>query len=548
MQRVLLGALLLCGACTTKRTEIVIGVATNLDAPAPLSSVQATISRDGVPLLQQNWTLPGVPQGQFELPGSFGVYTDDGSEPRIEIEIIGFSGNDDLIHRHAILSLVKEQTLFMRMTLVDSCQHRSDCTANQTCIEGRCAPVDFDAHVLPAYASGMEFSIACASNIHYRDTGTKQDMPMMGPGCGPNQICSEGTCLNNSGTSGGDGGIGLPDGGGPMNDGGTGAAPRFAYVANAAANEVRVFTVAPAGDLTAAANPIIGLGFQPAQIQVDPSNQFLLVTSPSGGAVVSYRINLATGNFGTAGSASTGAMPLSLAIHPAGFVYTANQGSNNVSILTLNSTTGALNFVSNQTVGATGVAWVAIDPMGKNLYVSATTSANVTVFGINSQTGALTQVGTPVASGLAPVQVLVDPAGAFVHTANSGGGSVSHFTRDTATGALTPLTGMDAASGMTPRSLAITPDGRFAFVGNSTGGNITIFQITGSTWTATGAPFTINGQPQFVALNPAGNVLYAVDQTPGTIQPLQINTTTGGLFALQGIATGTSPVSITFVR
>ena len=546
MRRVLLAALL-ASACTTKRTEIVIGVATNLDAPTPLSSVQATISREGVPLLQQNWTLPGVPQGEFELPGSLGVYTDDGTEPRIEIELIGFTGTDDIIHRRSILSLVKEQTLFLRMTLTDTCIHRSDCAANQTCIEGRCVPVDIDAHVLPAYVDKMEFSIACTSGIHYRDTGTKVDMPMVGPGCGPNQTCSEGTCLNNS-SGGGDGGITLGDGGGPGNDGGTSTPPRFAYVANAAANEVRVFTVAQTGDLTAAANPIIGLGFQPAQIMVDPSNQFLLVTSPSGGAVVSYRINLATGNFGTAGSASTGANPLSLAIHPAGFVYTANQGSNNVSVLTLNSTTGALNFVGNQAVGGTGVAWVAIDPMGKNLYVSATTSANVTAFGINSQTGALTQVGTPVASGLAPVQVLVDPAGAFVHTANSGGGSVSHFMRDTATGALTPLTGMDAASGMTPRSLVITPDGRFAYVGNSTGGNITIFQITGSTWTAIGAPFTINGQPQFVALNPAGSVLYAVDQTPGTIQPLQVNTTTGALFALQGIATGTSPVSITFVR
>jgi 6-phosphogluconolactonase (cycloisomerase 2 family) len=545
LRRVLLAALLL-SACTTKRTEIVIGVATNLDAPTPLSSVHATVSREGVPLLQQDWTLPGVPQGQFELPGSLGVYTDDGTEPRIEIELVAFdTTGSDIIHRRSILSLVKEQTLFLRMTLTDSCIHRSDCTDSQTCIEGHCVPVDIDAHILPPYVDKMEFSVSCQTGIHYKDTGTKMDMPMLGPGCGAGETCSEGTCLKMP-SVGGDGGT--PDGGGPMPDGGGGPV-RFAYVSNAANNEIRNFTVDPMGTLTTltAAVTVPAPG-TPAQLMVDPSNNFLVVTVSSLAEVASYAINQSTGVPSLIGTAGAGTTPVSLAIHPAGFVYVANQGSNNVSLLTLNSTTGALTFVSNQTIVGTGVAWVAMDPMGKNLYVTATASTNLTVFSINSQTGALIQMGAPLTTGTSPVQVLVDPAGAFVHTANSGGGSVSHFTRDPSTGGLTPLTGMDAASGMTPRSLVITPDGRFAFVGNSTGGNITIFQITGSTWTATGAPFTINGQPQFVTLNPAGNVLYAVNTAPGTILPMQINTSTGALSALQGIATGTTPVSITFAR
>src|SRR5262249_7910808 len=85
-------SLLARGACTSKRTEVVIGVATNLDAPTQMSSVLMTVSRDGVPLVVQTWDLPGIPAGRFELPGAFGVYTDDGSEPRIEVELVGQLG------------------------------------------------------------------------------------------------------------------------------------------------------------------------------------------------------------------------------------------------------------------------------------------------------------------------------------------------------------------------------------------------------------------------------------------------------------------------
>src|SRR5262249_6611874 len=154
------------------------------------------------------------------------------------------------------------------------------------------------------------------------------------------------------------------DGGGPMGP------ARFAYVANVANNEIRVFSVnAQTGDLTPAANPIVGLGSQPGQIMVDPSNQFLLVTNNSLGQLVSYRIDTATGNFSTAGAAGVGMNPVSLAIHPGGhFVYVANLGSSNVSQVNLDPSTGGVTFVGNTMVG-TSPPWVTMDSMGNNLYV-----------------------------------------------------------------------------------------------------------------------------------------------------------------------------------
>jgi len=539
--RVLVLSLLVMGACTTKRTEVVIGVATNLDAPAQISSVLMTVSRDGVPLVVQTWDLPGVPAGQFELPGAFGVYADDGSEPRIEVELVGLLGTQELLHRRAVFALIKEQTLFLRLTLVDSCQHRTDCAADHTCVEGKCTAAEIDSRTFPGYVTDMEKTLSCSGSIVYKDTGTKQPMQVTGS-CAANETCSEGTCFKMPGM-GGDGGV-PPDGGTP--DGGGGSA-RFAFVANAANNEIRVFSInAQTGDLTPATTPIVALGAQPGQILVDPSNQFLLVTNSSQGQLMSFRIDTSTGNLTPINNATVGTNPLSLAIHPGGFVYTANNGSSNVSICTLNGSTGAVTFGSNISPGASPL-WVTTDPMAQNLYVLNAGNANVSAFSINAQNGALTAVGNPAGTGGSPTQVLVDPAGAFAYCTNSATGDVSVFMRDPATGALTTL-GTPFAAGRGARTVAIDPTGRFGYVGNLGALSISIYSISGSTWTPVGAPMTLTAQPYFFAIDPSGTRMYMTTQTPGTVAPFMINTQNGTLFEGQGVATGSLPISITFSR
>src|SRR4051794_3850519 len=75
--------------CVEKRTQIVVGVATDMPAPDLLDRVRLTVLRDGVTTQQESWTITGLPAQPFELPGSFGVFSDDGSEPRIEIVLEG---------------------------------------------------------------------------------------------------------------------------------------------------------------------------------------------------------------------------------------------------------------------------------------------------------------------------------------------------------------------------------------------------------------------------------------------------------------------------
>src|SRR5581483_11248670 len=99
-----------------------------------------------------------------------------------------------VVTRKAIVTLVGEKTLFMRMGLVDQCEP-IDCGPDETCIEGACRPAYVDSRTLPVYLRGMESGVVCPGGILYRNTSTKELVPIAGGGnCGSDEQCVEGTC------------------------------------------------------------------------------------------------------------------------------------------------------------------------------------------------------------------------------------------------------------------------------------------------------------------------------------------------------------------
>jgi 6-phosphogluconolactonase len=96
---------------------------------------------------------------------------------------------------------------------------------------------------------------------------------------------------------------------------------------------------------------------------------------------------------------------------------------------------------------------VAIDPSGKFAYVANNGSNDLSMYTINAATGALTSIGT-IAAGITPGSVAVDPSGKFAYVANNGSNDLSMYTINAATGALTPIGTI--AAGIAPRSVAIT--------------------------------------------------------------------------------------------
>jgi hypothetical protein len=190
------------------RTEILVGILTDLDAPGALDHVHLQLVQPDtlVPYdMPADWDIPGTATGQFVLPGSYGLYTADGSARRVRVDLTGSLAGQNVVKRSSIVGLVAEETLFMRMALVAGCTAAS-CSEDDgfTCVEGECRVMELDARRLPRFADALVDHLQCPSGPDYKRTADKTDVPLLGNGgCAPGQYCEEGTCYDKL----------LPDGG-----------------------------------------------------------------------------------------------------------------------------------------------------------------------------------------------------------------------------------------------------------------------------------------------------------------------------------------------
>ena len=91
---------------------------------------------------------------------------------------------------------------------------------------------------------------------------------------------------------------------------------------------------------------------------------------------------------------------------------------------------------SSLLAAGTSPASVAVSPTGKFAYVANNGSNDVSMYTINGTTGVLSPAGT-IAAGLAPTSIAIHPAGGFAYVTNSPSNTVSIYSIDGATGALT---------------------------------------------------------------------------------------------------------------
>ena len=198
----LTGALAL-GACKkeTSRTEIVVGVATDLKAPAPLYQVELTAYRlpDNAVVAKQQFMISGLLDYDYELPGTYAVYSDQGRADHVRLVLIATDDKQQVVvQRTAVLSLVPGKTLFVRLGVVSACMGKLDCPEGDTCIEGRCAPEAIDSSRLPEYTPGLEKQVACAGAVNFVDTSTNKPLVATGTVCPDNGWCQDGVCLSGS--------------------------------------------------------------------------------------------------------------------------------------------------------------------------------------------------------------------------------------------------------------------------------------------------------------------------------------------------------------
>jgi hypothetical protein len=217
--------------CQKDRTEVIVGLATDLAVPKDLSQLLLevhSVPDSGYPIFGP---IP-VPVSnnndvEYVLPATWGIYSQSGSADRFRVLLTAQNeAGDPVVVRSAVMNLVPQQTLFLRLGLVSACKSMTDCCQEQagcglTCIEGECVSEDIDSSRLPIYEPGMENAVSCTSGTTFRNTASGAPLPATGSSCPIGGTCLDGVCLTPPVGDGGADAAG-PGGAGGGNAGGAG--------------------------------------------------------------------------------------------------------------------------------------------------------------------------------------------------------------------------------------------------------------------------------------------------------------------------------------
>jgi YVTN family beta-propeller protein len=289
---------------------------------------------------------------------------------------------------------------------------------------------------------------------------------------------------------------------------------------------------------------------------VDPTGKFAYVANEGSNNVSMYSIDAAAGALTLIGTIAAGVSPFSVAVDPSGkFAYVANSGdfgfsAADVSMYTIDATSGMLTSIGPPMAADFGAISVTVDPFGKFAYVAnagngdfGDFAGDVSMYTIDASSGALASAGT-IAAGYGPESVAVHPSGKFAYVANDGGdfgSNVSMYAIDTSTGVLTSIGPNVATAGFGPVSVTVHPSGNFAYVTNGT--EISWYTINTSSGTLTPIGAIAEGGGAVAAVHPSGKFAYVLT-APNNVSMYAININTGALTSIGTAAAGLSPTSI----
>jgi 6-phosphogluconolactonase len=343
----------------------------------------------------------------------------------------------------------------------------------------------------------------------------------------------------------------------------------YVYATLPAANELAVYREDPySGTLTELAGTPYTVGDGDHALVIHPSQKYLYVANPGQNENdISLFDILSNGYLNEipprTSVAPNGAQPALLAMDPGGnYLYVMNTGSDNISVFSIDSSTGDLTQVPNSPffIGLTPLNMV-LTPSGNFLYVSVgggqIGTNNGSILGFSVTAGVLQLLNPPLTSaeGVNPNGLAIDPTGTYLYVANTQSDSISIFTI-LPSGALandvqgSPLDDIYSD----PFALLLDPKGQFLYVANQGSNNVAVYSIdattglptTLTTSTSAGA-FTTEGSPSFLVEDPNGNYLFVGNQgSSAGIQAFGVNS--GNLNPLLTYGVGNTPTSIAVTK
>lgn len=343
----------------------------------------------------------------------------------------------------------------------------------------------------------------------------------------------------------------------------------YVYVTIPAANQLAAFREDPnSGVLTELVGSPYSVGDGAHSVVIHPSGNFMYVANPGLGTNFENDISLfdiasdggLTEVFPRTPLGNTVTIPQVLVIDPAGaYLYVLNAGSFNISVFSIESSTGALKQVPNSpfAVGLQPLN-MQLTPNGNFLYVTAVgsqTTGEIVGYAVNA--GQLTLVGVTPSDGLNPYGLAINPAGTYLYAGNNAASSssISIFSISS-TGALTAVQGspLNDSGYSSPLSMAFDPNGQFLYVANAGSNNITAYAISSSTGLPSALTtsistnaFATEAQPSFVSLDPGGNYLFVGNQAvPAGVQVFSISS--GSLTVIKDYGVGNTITSIAVLK
>jgi 6-phosphogluconolactonase len=191
----------------------------------------------------------------------------------------------------------------------------------------------------------------------------------------------------------------------------------FLYVGNGALGTISGFAIAANGTLAAVAGSPFsaGAGATLAGITIDPKGQVLYAADSVNNKIVSFSISGGGILAPVAGSPFTaGTKPVAIAVDSTNsFLYSANQGSNNVSAFKISS--GVLAEISGSpyavvntgTVGVPQPSFLTVDVSNTFLYVGNVGTTSISAFAVKPSDGTLSLLPTsPFPQVIAPVWIV----------------------------------------------------------------------------------------------------------------------------------------------
>ncbi len=315
-------------------------------------------------------------------------------------------------------------------------------------------------------------------------------------------------------------------------------------------------------------------GTDPFSVAFSPNGKLLATANFDDSTVSVFTVDASTGQVNpvtqsSAGNADTGSGPFSVAFSTSGTqLATANFASKNVSVFTIDPTSGQLTPVTQSTAANADTTsapfWVTFSPNGKLLATANYDSSTVSLFTVDPSTGQLAPVAQSSAAnadtGAGPFSVAFSPSGTLLATANYTAGTVSLFTVDPSTGQLSPVTqttATNADTGSEPNSVTFSPNGGLLAVADYLSNTVSLFtvdQSSGQIAPVLQSPATnadTGSGPFSIAFSPNGALLASENYDAGTLSLFAVSQSSGQLTPVTespaaNMDTGSLPVSVAF--